>query len=70
MPHINPEKMLDVLEGLLNLVAHCESLSRNQELSDSLADLADRIQDIVQTILHAYYPTVKIDDRVPRDQEV
>ena len=57
MPHINPEKLIDILEGLLNLVAHCESLSRNHELSDGLAEIANRIQDIINTI-------ISIDDRV------
>ena len=60
MPHINPEKMIDILEGLLNLVAHCESLSRNHDLSDGLGEIAHRIQDIINTIS-------SIDDRVSGD---
>ena len=50
MNTINPERLLEVLEHLLNLVGRCESLSRNKDLSAELENLANRIQDIINTV--------------------
>jgi len=50
MPTINPEKMIELLEGLYLMTQVCWELSKNPELTEALEKMKERIDKIIQTI--------------------
>jgi hypothetical protein len=55
MPHINPEKLLDVLQKIDIELITALSLSRNNELTDSIERTRARISILIQTIERLFY---------------
>ena len=49
-PRINPEVLIRELEQLLTLLGVCYELSRNQELTDTIDLMKERVERIVATI--------------------
>jgi hypothetical protein len=50
MPRINPEKCVELLEGLHTMTQLCWELSKNPELTDLLEAMKTRLEDMINTI--------------------
>ena len=50
MPRINTEKLLEVLEGILLMVTVSYEMSRNDELTDNLLRVKERLEYMIHTI--------------------
>ena len=50
MPRINPEKCVELLEGIHTMTQLCWELSKNPELTDLLDAMKKRLEDMIHTI--------------------
>lgn len=50
MPRINPQKCVELLEGLHTMTLLCWDLSKNPELTEALEKMKVVIEDMISTI--------------------
>jgi len=50
MPRINPDKLLELLEGIHTMISVCYELSRNDELTDHLRRVKERLESMIGAI--------------------
>jgi hypothetical protein len=50
MPKINPERCVELLEGLHTMTQICWELSKNPELTQLLETMKERLEAMIQTI--------------------
>jgi hypothetical protein len=54
MPRINPQILIEHLEGLHTMLKICWELSKNQELTDLLDQTIEKLEKLVDTLERAF----------------
>ena len=49
MAHINPQRLVELLEGLYTLLTLAWELSKNPELTELLENAREKIEDMIRT---------------------
>lgn len=50
MPRINPDKLIEQLEGLHTMLKICWELSKNQELTELLDQVIEKLERMLTTL--------------------
>lgn len=52
MPRLNIDQMIELLEGLHTQVSICYDLSRNDDLTEELERIKDKLEQIIHTLIN------------------